>query len=197
MHHLFCWINANAAGLTAIFTFLYLLATILIFNEARKSADAATEAAKAAKDNATAAKQAASAADSSAIAAQQSVALVRQQLEEQENLGRSIVITTIDSAIRTIDHWRNLHLENFSSAQIPPTDDFVPDTASSAVEHSRRISLDVVSQLSSAFDDLKQAKLEIELQRTSEISRRINTNRLAGHLNNAFDKFMRVRALVG
>ncbi len=59
MHHLFCWINQNAAGLTAIFTFLYLVATLLIFNEARrsadaakKSADAATEAVQAAKDNA-------------------------------------------------------------------------------------------------------------------------------------------------
>jgi hypothetical protein len=41
MHALLCWINQNAAGLTAIFTFLYLIATILIFNEARKTADAA------------------------------------------------------------------------------------------------------------------------------------------------------------
>jgi len=75
-HLFFCWINQNAAGLTAIFTFLYLIATILIFNEARKSADAA-------KKSADAATEAVQAAKSSAVAASESAALMRQQIAEQ------------------------------------------------------------------------------------------------------------------
>jgi len=58
MHQLWCWIAANAEAITAtaaaggaLFTALYLIATILIFNEARKSADAAAEAARAATDS--------------------------------------------------------------------------------------------------------------------------------------------------
>lgn len=46
--HLLAWVNQYAAGLTAIFTFLYLIATILIFNEARRLTNAAEEAARSA-----------------------------------------------------------------------------------------------------------------------------------------------------
>jgi hypothetical protein len=58
VNDLWCWIIANAQAITAAvggpFTGLYLIATVLIFNEARKSADAATEGVQAAKDNALA-----------------------------------------------------------------------------------------------------------------------------------------------
>lgn len=54
MYQLWCWITANAQAITAIaasigalFTALYLIATLLIFNEARKSTDAAEKAAAA------------------------------------------------------------------------------------------------------------------------------------------------------
>jgi hypothetical protein len=100
VHQLWSWITANAQAVTAIaavigalFTGLYLIATILIFNEARKSADAAkksadaaTEGVQATKDNALAAKQSASAAQSSADAASESAALIRQQIRETKQL---------------------------------------------------------------------------------------------------------------
>jgi len=199
MHCLFCWINHNAAALTAIFTFLYLIATILIFNEARKSADAATEAAQAAKDNALAAKQSASAAQSSAGAASESAALMRQEFYDQADLGRSIVQTTIDSAIATIDHWRSLGIQHYASTQLPPTDDLIPATANSAVERARRISSQAAAKLSSAFDDLRRARRELETQRDVSGNRPIpasSSAKFESSLNSAFDKLMHVRALV-
>src|SRR5258708_32929950 len=84
LNHLFCWISQNAAGLTAIFTFIYLVFTILIFNEARKSADAAK---------------------TSADAAAGSVALMSKEIDQQAIRRQTIVRTYVEAAIKTIGDW--------------------------------------------------------------------------------------------
>jgi hypothetical protein len=55
LHHLWCWTITNSQAITAIaavlgamFTAIYLIATIRVFKEARKSADTTAEAARAA-----------------------------------------------------------------------------------------------------------------------------------------------------
>jgi len=203
VHHLWCWIIANAGAITAIAAFIaalatvaYFIATILIFRETKKAADATTEAAQAAKDNALAAKQSAGAAQSSAGAASESAALMREQFYEQANRDRSIVQTTVNSAVANIDHWRNLPIKNFGSAQIPPTDDLVPATADSAVECARRISSEATTLLSSAFDDMRKARRELETQRKAASNRPIPMDRVESYLNSALDKLMQVRAVV-
>jgi hypothetical protein len=196
------WITAIAALIAALATVAYLYTTILIFRQTKRSADAAADASQAARDNATSAKQSASAAQSSANAAFQSVHLMRQQIEEQADLGRSIVQTSIDTAIATIAHWRELNIPDLQVARIPTTDDLVPSRADSAVEHARRISPEVAGKLSSAFDDLRNARRELETLRNAP-RQELRTNayqptcgHFEGHLSSAFSKFMEVRALI-
>lgn len=59
MYHLWSWIEANSGAITAVAAFIaalatlaYLIATILIFRETKKAADAAAEAARAATQSA-------------------------------------------------------------------------------------------------------------------------------------------------
>jgi hypothetical protein len=209
VHHLWCWITANAQAITAVaaaigmlFTALYLIATILIFNETRKSADAAAVAAQAAKDNVLAAQQSARAAQSSAGAASQSAALMHQQLEEQANLGRSIVQTTVDSASAAVDHWKSINIRSLNASQIPNSEDLVPARADSAVEHARRISQEAAAKLSSAFDDLGNARRELDIVRSYSGSRPLGLvykqicDSFDGYLTSALAKLMDVRKLV-
>jgi len=83
------WITAIAALIAAVATVAYLFATVLIFRETKKSADAA--------------EKSAAAANKSADAAQQSVALVRLQLEQQADLGAFVVTATIDTAVSAVE----------------------------------------------------------------------------------------------
>ena len=187
---------------SALFTALYLIATVLIFREARKSADAAIEAARSGKENAQAAKQSATAAEGSANAATQSLELMRQQMEEQADLGRSIVKTTVDTAAATIDHWRALKVPNLQVTRLPNTDDLVPSRADSAVEHARRISQEAALKLSSAFDDLRNARRELETLRNTQHPNlkaeayQPTCRNFESFLNSALEKLMSVRALV-
>lgn len=145
MNHAFCWINQNAAGLTAIFTFLYLIATILIFNEARKSADAATKAAKAASDSAD---------------------LMRQQIEDQATLRKTAVHTGVDEALKTTGDWRGktgdlANMNNLKS--LPPTDNLIlPRTV---VESAALIDVQMAMKLSAALNEMGRARDSIESTR--------------------------------
>ena len=92
MHNVLYWINQNAAGLTAIFTFLYLIATVLIFSEARKSADAA--------------EKSAAAAGKSADAAQQSIdPFATQEFATQRGLTPRIVKDLIQETYILVGYW--------------------------------------------------------------------------------------------
>lgn len=107
-------------------------------------------------------RKARSANESSASAALASVHLMRQQLEDEAGLGRSIVQTTIDSATNAVAYWKEQKISSLSPYRLPPTDSLVPSDADAAVNHARRISLSIASKLSSAFDDLRNARNEIE-----------------------------------
>jgi hypothetical protein len=173
VNHLWCWIIANAQAITAIaavigalFTALYLIATILIFNEARKSADAAkksadaaTEGVQAAKDNALAAKQSASAAQSSADAASESAALIRQQIEDQAIRCETTVRTGVDVALKTTAVWRakTNDLANMNSLKsLPPTDNLIlPYTV---VESAALIDVETAMKLSVALNEMRLAR---------------------------------------
>jgi hypothetical protein len=159
LNHLLCWINQNAAGLTAVFTFLYLIATILIFIEARKSADAS-------KTSAVAATEAVKAAQSSAGAASQSVALMRQQMEEQAIRCEIAVRSGVDAALETTGVWRARtgDFANMNSLKsLPPTDNLVlPRTV---VESLALIDVQMAMKLSAALNQMGLARDVIESTR--------------------------------
>jgi alkanesulfonate monooxygenase SsuD/methylene tetrahydromethanopterin reductase-like flavin-dependent oxidoreductase (luciferase family) len=196
------WITAIAAAIAALATVAYFIATIFILRETRKSAEAAGDAMRAAKDNAQATKQSASAAQGSASSAAESLTLMRQQIEEQADLGRSVVQTTVDTAVATVAHWRALSLPELVVSRIPNTDDLVPSRADSAVEHARRISQEAAGKLSSAFDDLRNARRQLETLRNVPFpdlrasSYEPSCKHFEGHLGTALEKLMQVRALV-
>lgn len=196
------WITAIAALVAALATTAYFIATLYIYRETKKSTYAATQAAQAAKDNASAAQKSAGAAESSANAAFQSIHLMREQIEDQADLGKGIVQTTVDSATAAIDNWKNLNIRNLSASQIPDTDDLVPSRADSAVEHARRLSPAAAAKLSSAFDDLRNARRELTVVRSYSAGRPLGQvfsqicDNFEGHLTRAFEKLMDVRKLV-
>ncbi len=153
------WLSSHSAAvqaaaavvsilLTAVLvvtTILYLRTTNRILEESRKSREAA---------------------ERQASAAQNSIILLRQQLEEQLGLGRGVVKSTVESAISAISYWKQRPLTHVAKAPgLPPTDDLVPANALTAVEHARRIFPEAAEQLSSAFDDLRNAVNEIERTR--------------------------------
>jgi len=152
LNHIFCWVNQNAAGLTAIFTFLYLITTILIFREASKSADAA--------------KKSADAAQSSAGAASESAALMRKQIEEQVIRCEMAARTGIEVALKATREWRanTEGLANMNSLKsLPPTDNLIlPHTV---VECLALIDIQEAMKLSAALGEMMLARNDIESTR--------------------------------
>jgi hypothetical protein len=103
------------------------------------------------------------AAENQASAAQKSVDLLMSQLQEQLGLGRGVIQSTIESALTAIAYWKQRPLTSVAAAPgLPPSDNLIPANALAAVEHARRISPEAAQQLSSAFDDLRNAVNEIE-----------------------------------
>jgi hypothetical protein len=103
------------------------------------------------------------AAEKQASAAQRSVDLLTSQIQEQLGLGRSVVKSAIESALSAIAYWKQRPLTSVAMAPgLPPSDNLVPANALAAVEQARRISSEAAEQLSSAFDDLRNAVNEIE-----------------------------------
>jgi hypothetical protein len=169
--NLWGWITTNAQAVTAIaaaigalFTALYLIATVMIFNEARKSADAA--------------QMSADAADKSADAAQRSVALMRQQFEEQAGLGIFTVNSAIDTAINGIEGiLQPQPLRNWS---VPGNHSrlsvLLEQRAEPAINYAVRSDAEVAKQLSSAFDMLRTALSHLQAHMDA-----INRNIGPGH----------------
>lgn len=103
------------------------------------------------------------AAEAQAAAAQRSLELLRQQLEEQLGLGRSVIHSTITSATSAIAYWKEQDLKSLAKVHgLPSTDSLVPGNALSAVDYARRISPEAAQELSAAFDDLRHARNEID-----------------------------------
>jgi hypothetical protein len=114
-----------------------------------------------------AAEAQATSAAAQATTAQDTLQHLRQQVEDLSGLGKSIVRTTIDSIVRSIEDWKNLDIKsNLATAQsFPSPGGLIPESAQSAIEHARRVSDNCVNLLTSAFDDLRSAQYHIEMLR--------------------------------
>jgi hypothetical protein len=108
------------------------------------------------------------ASETQAAAAQRNLDFLQIQFEEERGLGRTVIQSAIESALSAISYWKQRPVTDFSKgAGFPAPDNLIPASALAAVEHARRISADTARQLSSAFDDLRNAKSEIERVRLS------------------------------
>jgi hypothetical protein len=140
------------------------------------------------------------AAEAQATAAQKSVELLLSQLTDQLKLGRGIVNSAVESALTAISYWKQRPITKVAAAPgFPPSTNLVPTNASDAVEHARRISPQLAQDLSSGFDDLRNAANEIErLRRMTPEARGLgffeNTpSRAPQYLDEALAKFERVK----
>jgi hypothetical protein len=150
------WVIAVATVANVLVTATYVLITRGLWQQTKKSADAAT---------------------TSANAAQESVRLMRQQLDEQAGLGRSMVKTAVASAISATTSWRAQNIANLATTRsLPPTDDLVPADGRAVLYHAARIDPEAAELISSAFDDMGQARSKIESIRHAET----NVGRVAG-----------------
>src|SRR5215469_375902 len=195
------WLAAHAAAVQALASVVsVILAGILVWTTIRyahSTADILEESRKSRK----AVELQAHASQSQASAAFESIALVRQQLDDQLGLGRGIIHSAIDSAVTAIDYWKKRPLANAAAASgFPPSDNLIPMNAAVAVEYARRIAQNVALELSSAFDDLRNAVNEIERVRRLSLPglgqgfREQTVSQAADYLDSAFKKLGRVKA---
>jgi hypothetical protein len=78
---------------------------------------------------------------------------LRQRLEEEAGLSRTIVAVAIQTATRNIEHWISPNIPNLAVIYgIPKTVDLLPPDYESAVQHARRISVEASVDLAGAFD---------------------------------------------
>jgi hypothetical protein len=204
------WLTAHAAAVQALASVAsVLLAGILVWTTiryARSTADILEESRKSRKafeSQASASQAQASASQAQATAAFESIALVREQLEDQLGLGKSIIHSAIDSAASAISYWKERPITDVAKgAGLPPPDDLIPVNAPAAVEHARRVAPQVAPELSSAFDDLRNAKNEIErIRLLGKGSPGIGfleqtRSKAPEYLDSAFKKLQRVKSAV-
>jgi hypothetical protein len=183
------WVNAISVVVLVAVTAYYAWTTRRILRESEKMRKAAE-------------KQAA-AASAQASAAFDTLYHLRQQVEELQGLGKSIVRAAIDSAVSAIENWRRFDIRNnFAIAEaFPPSDGLVPGNAQAVLEHARRISEDCFALLSGAFDDLRMAHNEIEALRRGAAIKRTEYFEPARFdpdpmLTSAFSKLQQVRKFV-
>jgi hypothetical protein len=183
------WINAISVLVLVGVTGYYAWTTKKILSESEKMRKAAE-------------KQAVSAA-SQASAASATLHHLREQLEDFQGLGISIVRTNIDSLIRGIDQWKKLDIKsNFAvAASFPPPAGLIPANISSVLEHARKISEGCVDVLTSAIDDLRAAQNQIEILIRGATLRHTAYFDPAGYdpgpfLTSAFSKLQEARKLI-
>jgi hypothetical protein len=197
------WLAAHAAAVQALASVAsVILAGILVWTTiryARSTADILEESRKSRK----AVESQASASQAQAAAAFEGIALVRQQLEDQLGLGKSIIHIAIDSAVSAISYWKERPLTDVAKAPgLPPPDNLIPANAPAVVEHARRIAPQVTQELSSAFDDLRNARNEIERIRLLGKPRsglgflEQTASKAPEYLDSAFKKLQQVKAAV-
>jgi hypothetical protein len=113
-----------------------------------------------------AAEKQANAAQSQASVAQRTLGVLQQQIDDQAGLGYSVMQATMGNAMSAIEYWKGLDLPRFANMScLPPTDGLVPADTAAALNHARRIHGDSARRLSSAFDELRTARNEIEVMR--------------------------------
>jgi hypothetical protein len=149
-------VQALAAAASVLLTAVLVVTTIFYARTTKKILEESQKARLAAQKQASAAEQQASAAF-------RSVELLQEQIMEQLGLGHSIVQTAIESAISAITYWKAQDLRGLAHARgLAPTDSLVPANALAAVDHARRIDQQAAQLVSSAFDDLRNARNEVE-----------------------------------
>lgn len=163
------WINVALVFALVVITAYYAWSTKRILEESRKAREAA---------------------EREAAAAEESVRALRQRLEEEAGLSKTIVAAAIQTATRNIEHWKSLNIPNLAVIYgIPKTVDLLPPGYESAVQHARRISVEASIELAGAFDSLRTAKTEIEILRdtrqTSPAFYQQHSNAAIGALNQA------------
>jgi hypothetical protein len=182
------WINAVSVVVLVGVTAYYAWTTRKILRESEKMRIAAEKQATASAGQANAAFA--------------TLDLLRQQFEDLQGLGASIVRTTIDSAVEQIAQWKKLDIKsNFISAEAYPAPELVPKNSQGALEHARRVSDECVTLLRSAFDDLSAAQIQIEILRKGSAVRQTSYFDPGPHdpgpmLTSAFSKLQDVRKLV-
>jgi hypothetical protein len=184
-------VNAISVVVLVGVTWYYARTTRKILKESEKMRKAAEN-------------QAASAA-SQASAANATLQHLREQVEDLSGLGNSIVRTTIDRVVRSIERWKKLDIKgNFGTAYtFPSPSDLIPENVHTVTEHARRISDQCVTLLTDAFDDLRSAQGQIEILRQGSES---PTRHLGGfdpgkydpgpYLTSAFTKLQDARKFV-
>jgi hypothetical protein len=111
-------------------------------------------------------RRAREAAERQAAAAEESVRALRQRLEEEAGLSKTMVAAAIQTATRNIERWKSLNIHNLAvTYAIPKTVDLLPPDYESAIQHARRISVEASVELAGAFDSLRTARTEIEILR--------------------------------
>lgn len=180
------WVNAASVVVLVGVTGYYAWTTKRILDESEKMRKAAE-------------KQAA-ASEQQASAAFETLHHLREQVEELEGLGRSIVQTTVDSIIRRIEEWKKLDIKgHFAIAETFPAPKLVPENSQEVLGHARRISGQCALLLNEAFDDLRAAENQIDILRKGTAVRQGFFNP-AGYdpnpfLTSAFSKLQEVRKL--
>src|SRR5579862_3121037 len=86
-----------------------------------------------------AAEQQATAAHQQASAALATLAHMRERFADLHDTERTIVRTTIDSLVHSIDRWKKLDIKSnyVSAGAFPPPSDLLPQDAQNVLEHAR------------------------------------------------------------
>lgn len=188
MNQIIVWVNAISVVVLVVVTAYYAWTTRKILAESEKMRKAAE-------------KQAESAV-AQASAALATLHHLQQQVENLQGLGRSIVRTTIDSVVRSIEDWKGLDIKaNFAIAETFPSPALIPENAQIVVEHARRISDCCATLLTEMFDDLREAENQINILRAGANAKRSGFFNPAKFdpgpfLSTAFSKSQEVRKLV-
>jgi len=126
----------------AFATIAYVLLTRKLWQETKRSADAATKAAE---------------------AAHQSVQLTRQRIEEEAGLGKQIVGQAILATRLQIKYW-TAQAENIQHPPHgnPDPTDLATSPLEGAMDHARKVCEQCAEQLVYAIESLKRAKSELE-----------------------------------
>jgi len=137
------------------------------------------------------ASKARKATERQAAASEASLRALRREADLQMGVSRTIVKTAIQTVLRNIECWSakgkayNLAVQH----QLPKDVELLPLNADRAVEHARGISVEGSEELSSSFDSLRLAQLQLHIlqdpKQTSPEFFQTNTSELAHHLEQA------------
>ncbi len=99
-----------------------------------------------------------------ADAAERTLQHLLQVAEEQRGVARTVVQTTIETALSNIAHWQNKNLVNLvATHSLPVHVQLVPVSGQRAIEHARTVAPDAALPLSDALTLLQQCESEFQI----------------------------------